>query len=419
MVTDLNFMRRTAWLVSMIAAGLLARTEAIRYLHWDEIQPVFGAFAAAGVRAPTFSDAAEFDGWIRQRDTEVRSRIDRGLEDSISALVLTGSSFTTLPKIANTGDAVNAAGDLTPTARSRVQAFVQGIDEQDQERFALVREFLRLQRVPDDEVRAYAIGIVRRFALEQAGFQRKHAQGPARLDGAIGADTSLLASYAIEDTLANLKGRGALPPRIRRIAVIGPGLDFAGPAGDAFPPQSIQPFALLESALRLGLAQTAEVEIRTFDLNPAVLMHFKMLPAKVRSGRYGLQPPSQATGWNAGVTAYWQHFGDSLGKPVKSQFAARILAEELNIVTQTREMPAGQGFDLVVATNVLGYYNPLEQAMAMTNIAQMLAAGGVFFTNNPVPTDKVAALEYLGIRHVLFTDNGSGDDVLTFRRHRD
>jgi hypothetical protein len=400
-------MRRTAWLVPTIAAVLLARTEAVRYLHWDEIQPVFAAFAAAGIRVPTFSDEAEFDGWIRQRDGEVRSRIDRGVEDSIGALVLTGSSFTTLPKIANTGDAVNAAGDLTPAARSRVQAFVQGIDEQDQERFALVRDFLGRQRVPNEEVRAFVIGIVRRFALEQAGFQRKHAQGPPRLDGGIGAETSLLASYAIEDSLANLKSRGAIPARIRRIAVIGPGLDFAS---DAFPPQSIQPFAVLESVLRLGLAQPSEVEITAFDLNPSVLTYLKMLPAKVRGGRYVLQLPGQA------ATSYWQHFGDVIGKPVKPQFAPRIVAEELNIVTQTRELPVGQGFDLVVATNVLAYYNPLEQAMAMTNIAQMLASGGVALANNPLPTDKVQALEYLGVRHVSFADNGAGDDVVMFRR---
>ncbi len=101
---------------------------------------------------------------------------------------------------------------------------------------------------------------------------------------------------------------------------------------------------------------------------------------------------------------------------MKAQFATRIRAEELNIVTQTREASAGQGFDLVVATNVLGYYNPLEQAMAMTNIAQMLASGGIVVANNPLPTDKVQALEYLGTRRVSFTDNGAGDDVLMFRR---
>src|ERR1700724_1907065 len=88
MGTDLEFMRRITWLVLTIAVGLLARVEPIRYLHWDEIQPAFAAFAAAGIKAPAFSDAAEFDGWIRERDADVRGRIDRGLEDSIGALVL-------------------------------------------------------------------------------------------------------------------------------------------------------------------------------------------------------------------------------------------------------------------------------------------------------------------------------------------
>src|SRR5260370_41028902 len=130
-------MRRIAWLSFVITVALLGRAEAIRYLRWEEIQPAFAAFAAAGIRAPAFSDADEFDGWIRDRDADVRTRIDRGLEDSISALALTGSSYTTLPKIANTGDAVNAAGDLTPAARNRVQAFVQAIEGQDQERSAM------------------------------------------------------------------------------------------------------------------------------------------------------------------------------------------------------------------------------------------------------------------------------------------
>src|SRR5260370_29093029 len=234
------------------------------------------------------------------------------------------------------------------------------------------------------------------------------------MDGGISGQTSLLAGFAIEDSLANLKSRGAFQARIRRIAVIGPGLDFAG---DMFPPQSIQPFAVLDSVLRLGLAQAAEVETTSFDLNPSVLTHIKMLPAKVRSGRYRVQlPPQAAAGWNAGSTAYWQHFGDLIGKPVKPQFATRILAEELNIVTQTREASAGQGFDLLVATHVFGYYNVLEQAMAMTNIAQMLVSGGIVLANNPLPTDKVQALEYLDVRHVSFTENGAGDDVLMFRR---
>src|SRR5260370_24178354 len=146
----LDLMRRTAWVLFMIAAGLLARAEAIRFLRWEEIRPAFAAFAGAGQKAPAFSDAAQFDEWIRERDAEVRGRIDRSLEDSIGMLVLSGSSFTTLPKIANAGDAVNAAGDLTPAARGRAQAFVQALGEQDREGFAMGREFLGRAKAADE-----------------------------------------------------------------------------------------------------------------------------------------------------------------------------------------------------------------------------------------------------------------------------
>ena len=42
---------------------------------------------------------------------------------------------------------------------------------------------------------------------------------------------------------------------VRRVALIGPGLDFTDKAEgyDFYPPQTIQPFALLDSLVRLGL----------------------------------------------------------------------------------------------------------------------------------------------------------------------
>src|SRR5260370_301564 len=120
---------------------------------------------------------------------------------------------TRLPKISKSWDAENAAGDLTPAATNRVKAFVEAIEEQDQERFAMVREFLRRQRIPDEEVRAFVIGSLRRFALEQAGFQRKHAQGPPRMDGGISGETSLLAGFAVADRLVQFQNQGAVSAR--------------------------------------------------------------------------------------------------------------------------------------------------------------------------------------------------------------
>ena len=39
-------------------------------------------------------------------------------------------------------------------------------------------------------------------------------------------------------------------------------------------------------------------------------------------------------------------------------------------------------FDLVLATNLLIYYDVFEQSLAMANIARMLDAGGVFLSND-------------------------------------
>lgn len=100
-------------------------------------------------------------------------------------------------------------------------------------------------------------------------------------------DTSLLPNFAIEDTLAAMLRRGALSlASTERIAVIGPGLDFADKREgyDYYPAQTIQPFALLEGVARLGLGNAARVRVVAFDLNPLVLEHVRQLAERARAG---------------------------------------------------------------------------------------------------------------------------------------
>jgi hypothetical protein len=426
-------MRRIAIaLVSLVAGGwLLARPDPVRFLRWPDVQPLLTGGLATGEKLPEFADAKEWDGWIRQRDGEIRGRIDRGIEDSTSALIAFGTSFTTPARLASAAEAVNAAGDLTPNARARLDAFVQAIDRQDSERFRVVLDFLRRRRVTEDEVRAFLAGNLRRYALERAGHQNEHKTTTE----AIRAEASLPASYAIEEVLRGLKSKGALTAR-RYIAVIGPGLDLAGePDGsDVLPLQTVQPFALLEAVLRLGLAQPAEVQLTSFDVHPGVFAHIRAVPAKARSAsRYILQLAHPgAARWNAAMLAYWQHFGEIVGTPaaaatspsgmerraiaVKAQYAAHIAAEDLNVVTQTLETAPGRGFDLVVATNVLGYYNPWEQTLALTAIAQMMTSGGILLCNNALPASALREFESLGASLVPYGDDGSGDSVAVYRR---
>jgi len=73
-------------------------------------------------------------------------------------------------------------------------------------------------------------------------------------------DTTLAPNFAIEECFEGDEGARALAqmdPRaggLRKVAVIGPGLDFTDKAAgyDFYPEQTIQPFALIDSLLRAG-----------------------------------------------------------------------------------------------------------------------------------------------------------------------
>jgi len=51
---------------------------------------------------------------------------------------------------------------------------------------------------------------------------------------------------------------------------------------------------------------------------------------------------------------------------------------DVNIVLQRAEITEGGGkFDLLIATNILVYYDTFEQSIALTNIAAMLKLAGI------------------------------------------
>lgn len=423
-------MRRCTVLCLVMSAWMLAGSNPVRFLRATDVQAVTAALAAGPEKLPEFTDATDWDNWIRERDTVIRGRIDHGIEDSLSELILFGTSFPAPPKLAAAADAVNAAGDLTANARARLDAFIQAVDQLDSERFRIVLEFLRRQRITQDELPAFLSGIVRRFALEEAGLKKKQA----RADVGVSPETSLLINYAIEETLRALKSSRALPAHIQRIAVIGPGLDLAGDpdVNDFCPPQSIQPFAVLEAVLRLGAATPTEVQLTAVDFNPLVVSHLRTSVVKAQGGHsYVLQLPHPA-GWNATAISYWQHFGDTIGAPaaplaapsgielravaMKPQITARMTVDDLNIVTQTLETIPGQEFDLVVATNLFAYYTRVEQTLALTSIARMLASGGILISNGISSSIKLSEFEDLGAHHVSYSDSDSGDDLVTYKR---
>jgi hypothetical protein len=306
-------MRRRIVLVFGILVDLAFAMDGAHYLRWNEVQPL----------VPGVTDSKQWDAWIRLRDFEIRSGIDTCIEDSISTMIMLGTSFTALPRLVNPAQAVNAAGGLTPAARARMEAFIEGLDRIDDESFRAALQFLRRRQIARDELIPYLSGNLRRAALDRARNQRMRS-------GSVGTSV-------VEQTLRGLMSSGKALTRIRRIGVIGPGL---APEYDF---EAYNLFASLEAALTVGLAKAGNVEVVVFDIHPWVLSHVRAVASNA-GGRYG----------------------------------AHIRAEDLNVVTQTAP---GQGFDLVVAARSLSSYSRLEQTLVMANVAQMMASGAVLLAN--------------------------------------
>jgi predicted TPR repeat methyltransferase len=86
---------------------------------------------------------------------------------------------------------------------------------------------------------------------------------------------------------------------------------------------------------------------------------------------------------------------------IQSGVVSSLVPRDLNIVVDRLALREGERFDLIVATNVLVYYDVFEQALAAANVAAMLRPGGVFVTNTAVlPTAPLRpTAEYLRVAH--------------------
>jgi hypothetical protein len=426
------------------------------YLRFAEVAETLQMFADSGISGSDISDSSAWDRWIRKQDAEVRARIDRGEEDSISNLILFGTSFTNLPRMESPESAVGEGGKVSGAAQARAHALAAAAGAAaPNERIRIVRDFLKRKGIARDAAEQFLTANLQRFAEEQFAYQKKlvdagksgdveevlSTRGTLYQARGLSADTSLMTNYALEDTLRTLSAKGLLGEgSIRRIAVIGPGLDFTNKHNgyDFYPLQTIQPFAVIETALRLKLGKPDEIEVVTLDLNPGVNAHIAKLVREARAGRaYTVQlPRDTAADWPPAAVDYWEHFGEILGTQAKPlpvpealggvtlravtiapRYASRLTPLDLNVVTQRVDMEEGKAFDLVIATNILVYYDRFQQALAMASIARMMNSGGIFLANDALSAHHVKALEFVDRHTVAFATKGPyGDNVLAYRR---
>ena len=94
---------------------------------------------------------------------------------------------------------------------------------------------------------------------------------------------------------------------------------------------------------------------------------------------------------------------------------------DLNIVTQRLEPSSpGEPFDLVIATNILLYYDVFEQSLAAANIVRMLRPGGFFLSNNRVfelPNSPLSGVGFTDSTYMSLPGVGdTGDRVIWYRK---
>ena len=134
----------------------------------------------------------------------------------------------------------------------------------------------------------------------------------------ISLDSNLWPDYDLDLSLQTLMKSGMLKPgSIRRVAIVGPGLDFVNKQQgvDYYPPQTTQPFAVFDSLLRLGWRSADSLELYTLDISSRVNLHVEAARKNAARGRpYTVQLPWYSEGrWSDDFRAKFTQLLAELG----------------------------------------------------------------------------------------------------------
>jgi hypothetical protein len=467
----------------MLVLSLSAQTSKQRvvYVTYDEAQPIVKTLEEilpADLKGKTSAElVSAWPNWVAHRDAEIRARLAQGDEDSLVNLLLFGTSYTKEPRITSKEIVEIGPAESRPSAsgqaaspssvnrilQTRVDDLIRGLGTPGtNERLLFARRLLVERRGYDPgpaadrlRLREYLLASVARVLNEQASYAK--ALASARLSGdtteefaqrsrlyrtrGLSSDTSLLPNFGLEESLKAMRTRGLIRAgSIRRVAVIGPGLDFTDKHDgyDFYPQQTIQPFAIIDTLLRLGLAPPDMLQVATFDLSPRVNDHLERAKQRAQRGEsYLVQLPRDPNPqWKTEAIRYWERFGDQIGSPatpvaipagvsglevravrIRPTVVSRITATDLNIVLQRPDLAAAERFDLIIGTNIFVYYDIYEQSLAMLNMERMLRPGGFLLSNNALlelPFSRVRSIDYLT---VVYSDRpDDGDHIIWYQR---
>lgn len=467
-------------IIPVLSLSSQTSQQRVGYLTYAEAQPILEALAEALPVALKNKNSSElrtlWPAWVARRDGEIRTRLAQGDEDSLVNFLLFGTSYTKQPRVtakeiaemrqenappSNSGP--GSRGRSLSILEARADDLIRALSAPGgNERLLFARRLLIEQKghflkstASRGWLRKYLLTSVASSLNEQVNYAK--ALESARLLGntteefaersriyrnrGLSSDTSLLPNFGLEEALKAIRVRGLIKAgSLSRVAIIGPGLDFTDKQEgyDFYPQQTIQPFAIIDTLLRLGLARPETLRITTFDLSPRVNHHLESAQKRARrvQGYLVQLPRDPQARWKPEAIRYWEHFGDHIGAPappvaiptsvgalkiravsIRPNIVARIRPVDLNIVLQHLELPPAERFDLIIATNIFVYYDTFEQTLAMANVERMLRPSGIMLSNNALlelPFSRMHSIDYLT---VVYSDRpDDGDHIVWYKR---
>ena len=392
-----------AFCASALAVFAQTPSHATR-ITWDNLAPLHAALESRGLTGPSFDAYLEH---VRQDDAR---RVREGDLDHLVFYALQSTHFTKRPSIepALSAKTFVAAGNQIPAdARARLHDLLKALDSSSTDPRLVYFRMLVHSTFPKESERE--TGLLReytramRFLYEKEFVaQREGGRAVAELyrTRGLSTDTAVEAGYVVYNGLGVLKSLDPDRP-IRRVLIVGPGLDLAPRTSllEAGPPESYQPWAVIDALVSLGLSRFSDLTVVGADINPRVVDHLRrsrsVPPSLTLVSGIAETPTVQ---FSQDYRDYFARLGRSIGETrpaagalpghlsktvrVRAEAARTLDAEALDIVTARLDTPP---FDLIIATNILPYFDDTQLMLAMSNIAAMLAPGGVFMHNEPRP----------------------------------
>jgi len=464
-------------LLVVVASEIAAQTAnvAIRRLPLAEARPVIEAYSDVLPKDLSLEAASGANAWARyvgRKETELQGRLEQGDLDTLANLLLFGTSFTKEPvltpallqRIAAGGEGANtenggtgnayqgrlrdlAIGIAYPKGNERLQ-YMRSLVEKKGFHFETATDYNKLgaflatnltrmlgenEQFADALERAQEADPATEFRTRSQVFERR----------GISLDTSIFPNFALAEALKALKDKGILRPgAVGRVAIVGPGLDTINKdvGFDYYPEQTLQPFAVADMLLQIGLSKESELKITTLDISERVNSHIGVARKKAEGGAgYALQLPIRSsTNWTAEALSYWEHFGRAVGTKasalapppmageaktravkVRPAIVLRVRAKRLDVVYEKLVLAKRDQFDLIVGTNIFVYYNGFEQELAELNLAAMLQPEGIVLSNDALPTRQPeAALREIGFSTTVYSDREKDGDRIVWMQQR-